>query len=139
MNTHFCLLHSFPRTLSVQWRFEWCFSLFLLSASEPWSGSSLLCVCPSSRPQGSRCFAKGFKGRPDATEEFKSCRTSCTFLSPFIFSRGSIYTHCFLQFKLFGTSAVKGKAGGSGRAELGASSFHSTSGKCPGCMELLNS
>lgn len=60
----FYFLHSFPRNASLKCRAEWCFSFFLLSGFQPWSGSSLLCACPPSmltnHQQGS-CFANSIK------------------------------------------------------------------------------
>lgn len=82
MNIPFIFLHSFPRTATVEWRAEWCFSLFLPSGFKPtkeWVKEwlkpvlflSFLDTYSSVRAADAPNY---YKDRCSATEEFESCR-----------------------------------------------------------------
>lgn len=135
MNTHFCLLHSFPRTVSIQWKLEWCFSLFFLRASKPWSARACSVFV---LPRGFRALQMALKAHfplPQkglkAAEAGQGSQNIVFHSVPFY-----LYTHCFARFELFGALAGKGKAGGSeGRARGRLIPF--TLGKCPGCHSTV--
>lgn len=141
------MLHSFPRTVSVQWRVEWCFSFFLLSGSKPWSGSSLFCVCPSSMlhstVRAADALQTALKTDPAPREGLKAAEgrqgsQNIVYLCiPFIFSRGSSLNPLFPPIQVvqdFGCEWQRpGQWEGRARGQLVPFPF----GMCPGCHSAV--